>query len=104
MVRGGVFFAWLLAGPFLIYVGASNLAGPANGPVTCDGHEMHRDETCKVIGKQISWRTYDEMKKAQTRRPTQDVVYIVAGSVVTIGGIALALYVAGRRGPSVDQA
>jgi hypothetical protein len=92
-----------MAGPLLIYVGASNLARPANAPVTCNGHEMQPDEVCKVTGKQIQWRTYDQMKAAHTRHPTTDVSFIVVGSVVTIGGIALAWYVLGRRPPSADQ-
>ena len=103
MNRGSFVFLWFMAGPFLTFVGASQLARPANAPVTCNGHEMQTDETCKVIGKQIQWRNYDEMKAAQTRHPTQDVVFVVVGSVVTVGGIALAWYVLGRRRPSADQ-
>jgi hypothetical protein len=103
MVCGGVIFAWVMAGPLLTYVSADHLARPANAPVTCNGHEMHTDEICKVSGKQIVWRTYDEMKAAETRHPTWDVTCLVVGSVVTIGGIALAWYVVGRRDTSADQ-
>jgi hypothetical protein len=102
VVRGFVLFVWFLAGPFLIYIGAARLAQPDNAPVTCNGHEMHPDETCELRSKQLEWRSYDQMKAAETRRPTADVIYIVVGSVVTIGGIALCWYALRRTPTSAD--